>query len=742
MHARTARIAGLVAALVAAASESFGAPAGVAEQPADKAQADPQRVEVSAPAASDIEQRRRDPVAKTVYGRAELDKYGDLSVSDVLKRLPGVNMQAGSPKLRGLGAGYTLVLINGEPAPPGFSLDNLSPSQVERVELTRGPSAEHSAQAVAGTINIILREAPRQRQRELRTTLGYTALRPVVSANGSWGDRLGALSFTLPLSIYQWRGQADTLGLRQSLDLGAAPQNLRVVGDDRYWGGGFNFGPRLSWKLGEFDSLNWQTFAQDHRYNSRGQSATEVLLGLPPISVDDQTKNSGYWHMLRSNLQWQTRWADGSKLEVKAGGQASASRFTNLTDGLDGAGVKTLARDAEGQTRERGLSSSGKLTRPLGESHTLALGWDMELRRRTEQRSVVENGQQQLLAFDGQLFEAEVLRRAVYVQDEWEVAPRWSTYLGLRAERISTRSAGLDATLNNSSQVITPIWHLNHKLSAGGKDLLRASLTRSYKAPELASLMSRPGLNSSYPATGPNPQIGPDRIGNPALQPELATGLDLALEQYLAQGGLLSIGGFHRSISGLIRNAVTLQTVSWASVPRWLSQPVNLAHARSTGLEVELKGRAEELMPAASWAPKGLSLRGAFSVYRSSVEGLPGPDNRLEQQQPWSASAGFDQVLAPLTWGASLAWTPSYRVQQTEQQGLTQRRVRTLDTYALWAIDRQTSLRLSANNLLADPSVSLIELQPTALSLSPALQSNYNSRSQHRSFNASLQLKF
>lgn len=59
-----------------------------------------------------------------------------------------------------------------------MSLNNHSPSQVERIEVTKGPTAERSAQAVGGTINTILREAPRQRQRELRTGLGYSAARP------------------------------------------------------------------------------------------------------------------------------------------------------------------------------------------------------------------------------------------------------------------------------------------------------------------------------------------------------------------------------------------------------------------------------------------------------------------------------------------------------------------------------------------------------------------------------------
>ena len=702
-----------------------------------------QQVEISGQPPSETEQRRRDPVARTVYGRDELDKYGDTSVSDVLKRLPGVNMQAGNPRLRGLGAGYTLLLINGDPAPPGFSLDNLSPGQVERIEVTRGPSAEHSARAVAGTLNIILREAPRTRQRELGIRLGYQAWAPTLAANGQWGDRDGRLSYTLPVAVYQWRGQADTFSDRRAVDVNNAPQHLRVNGLDQYWGGGFNLSPRLSWKFSEAESLNLQLFAQRNNFNNRSFSDTEVLQGAAPTSVDERYVSGGHWQMQRANLQWVRRWDGGARLEVKGGGQASRSVFRNLTDGLDSAGQPSLARDTTGNNRELSLTSGGKFSRPLGDAHTLALGWDIEHKRRREQRSVIENGAQQLIGYDGQPFEADVRRSALFVQDEWEIAPRWSTYLGLRAEQITTRSIGTDGEFRNTSQVVTPIWHINHKLSATGRDLVRASLTRSYKAPELNALMARPSVNSSYPVTGANPQIAPDRTGNPALKPELSTGLDIAFEKYLPQGGVFSIGGFHRRINGLIRNQTSLLTVPWAAVPRWVSQPINLQGASSTGVELELKGRAEELLPA-GWAVKSLSLRASASLYRSTVDGITGPDNRLEQQQPWSATAGFDHVIGQvldgphLTYGASLAWTPGYRTQQSNDQAQTSASSRTLDAYTLWAISRQTSLRLAVNNLLADGTRNLTELQPAL----GDLQSTLSSRSSRRSFQAGLLVKF
>ncbi len=700
-----------------------------------------QQVEVTGRSTlSDAEQRRREPVAKTIYGREELDKYGDTAVSDVLKRLPGVNLQGGNPRLRGLGAGYTLVLINGEPAPPGFSLDNLSPSQVERIEVTKGPTAEHSAQAVGGTINIILREAPRQRQRELRIGLGYNAARPTGSFNGTYGDRFGDLSVALPISAYQWRGAARSEGERHAADVRQAQLHARTTNHEDSWGGGANFGPRLNWKLSETDSLNLQSFLQRNDFRNAGRTLTEVLEGTPPISVNDRYLNRGHWQMARINLQLVRRWADGARLEAKAGAQASASHYDTQVDGLDAGGASTLDRHSSGDNREQGATTSGKWTRPWRENHTFALGWDVEQRRRREVRTVIENGQSQLVGFDGEPFEAHIERQALYAQDEWVIAPQWSAYLGLRGERLSTTSRGSSDALHSTSQVLTPVLHLNHKLDAKGRDLIRASLTRSYRAPDAGQLLARPSINASYPLDTTNPEIGPDRIGNPALKPELATGLDLAFEKYFSAGGLMSIGVFHRRIDGLIRQQVTLQDVAWASVPRWVSQPVNLRRATSSGLELELKGRAGELWPGWFDSALALDVRASASVYRSRVEDIPGPDNRLESQQPWSLTLGFDHAMKawPLTYGASFAYTPAYRTQQTVAQALAQGPSRTLDAYLLWAFDRQTMLRVAANNLRPLDTISRTTLPDDGA----IHQDSWTRRHSRTTFQASLTLKY
>jgi outer membrane receptor for ferrienterochelin and colicins len=218
----------------------------------------------------------------------------------------------------------------------------------------------------------------------------------------------------------------------------------------------------------------------------------------------------------------------------------------------------------------------------------------------------------------------------------------------------------------------------------------------------LSALLARPNLSPLFTdTTKPNTEASPDRRGNAGLKPELATGFDIAFESYLKGGSMFSIGGFHRNVNNLIRNVTSLQTVSYASVPRYVSTPVNFSKAQTTGLEFEVKGRAGELLPSLFDMKTALNLRASLNYYRSSVDALPSPNNRLDGQQPWSGNLGFDYRLTglPVNLGASLAYTPGYTTRQTSVQQLDQSRARAVDAFAVWNLSRTMNLRLSASNI-------------------------------------------
>lgn len=105
------------------------------------------------------------------YGLEFFQQLEPISVGDMLKRVPGVAFTSDvgereSPQLRGMGQGFTQVLINGKPVPDAGGetatersvlVDRIPAELVDRVEIIRSPSADIDSQGVGGTINIILK---------------------------------------------------------------------------------------------------------------------------------------------------------------------------------------------------------------------------------------------------------------------------------------------------------------------------------------------------------------------------------------------------------------------------------------------------------------------------------------------------------------------------------------------------------------------------------------------------------
>jgi len=693
----------------------------LAQQEVDRATTSPspgnqlERVEVRR-TLNDTDLRRREPVAKQLYGREELDKYGDTQLSDVLKRLPGINVSGGQLRMRGLGGAYTQILVNGEPAPPGFSLDNLNPAQVERLEVTKAPTADQSAQAIAGTLNIILKDAPRVVQKDLRLGLAYASEKPVINAGFTYGDRIvGGVGFVLPISVYQWNfvNETDSERLRDG-----GLTRLSGSGRDRAHGTGFNVSPRLNWKLGDDETLTLQGFFVQNRFRNEGENTTQELFFDPvksvrPVSVLDTTRNRGTFSANRINLQYNNRFGEDRRIELRAGTGSGGADFNFNFFGRNAAGTPVIERITTGDNKNRNTTLGGKYSQYAGEAHTVTVGSEIERRTRDETRSTVEIDpatglvRPLLPGLEGQPFNATITRTAFYAQDEWEINKQWSAYFGVRHEQIKTVSEGVGSEFNSTSRVTTPLLHLNFKPDPKARDMVRASLTRSYKAADVQQLIARPSINTDYPAIGAgareNTQSAPDRIGNPNLQPELATGLDVAWENYLPAGGMVSVGVFHRRITGLVRNSLAKEnSVSWSTVPRWVAKPINLSKATTQGLELEVKGRAGELFPSLFEPTTALSLRASLNIYRSTVADIVGPNNRLEGQQPWQFNFGADYRLKslPISMGFSAQIAPDFDVQQTNLVSQETLASRSLDAFAMMQVSKEDSVRVSVNGLL------------------------------------------
>jgi iron complex outermembrane receptor protein len=652
-----------------------------------------QRVEIVGRQGS-TELRRAASVAKQIYGREELDRYGDTNALDVMRRLPGVNVDSGGPRMRGLGAGYTQILINGDPAPQGFNLDQLSPSQIERIEVLRAPTADQSAQAVAGSINIILKEASRSSQKSLRLALSNGRDRPTANMNYSISESKGPFNMSLPVSLFEWDRQVRTKVDRRMEGTDGQPAVSEQIGTGTSWGWGYNIAPRFNFKFSDEQTLSIATFFQKGFWNYRTDYLNRAVSGNPVF--DDNAIQDGYWENRRGNLTWVNRFSPDQRIEIKAGIQQGRSAFDSRNMRLGSMQLHTA-----GSNQNDAITQSGKYSHLLGNAHSLTAGWDLENRERLERRSTTDGAGNALLpSFEGQPFEAQVRRQAFYIQDEWEISPQWQLYLGLRNERITSASATITSPVRNESSVLSPLAHVTYKFNPKSRDMIRASLTRSYKAPGLNTLLARPQINGAFTNTSiTNTPLAPDRMGNPALTPELATGIDIAYENYLTNDGIFSVGIFHRNLTNVVRNVTELRTVSWATAQRYISQPQNFSDAVTSGLEFELRGRASDLMPTLLGTAKALNIRTSLSIYSSSVAALNGPNNRLDDQQPWSTNFGFDQRIAglPLSVGGNFSYTPGYETRQTVDQLVKRSSTRGIDLFALMFLSPTMSFRAAAS---------------------------------------------
>ena len=663
-------------------------------------------VQITGSRPDDVQERRHSTAAKIIVGREEIDRYGDSTLGEVLKRLPGVTIQGrpgrgGAIRLRGLGNGYTQILLDGERVPPGFSLDSLTPDQIERIEILRAPTAETGARAIAGTINIITRGGYSKRINDVRLTAVHENGK--VQPSASWTRNFTAGDFIVNYSLNAFRFDRDNSSTTTTIDrrLDDGTVTLEQIDDGRLRvsGGGVHATARIQWRPeGGADSATLTPILFANRFHSRREGMLEQPVGATPPPYDSAvtTARTGT-SLARLNGEWTHRFGPEARVEWRAGfGQARApvnSFRSELTGGTESRTLEEASR-----SRDTTVTASGKLVAQVFDGHSLVSGVELDSNRRADTRTSLQNGMPILTDFADSI-NASSLRLAAYAQDEWSASEHWAAHAGLRWEGIRTRGSVEEGQpeASNRSSVWTPLLHAVWKPDPKGRDQVRISLTRSYRSPTLSSLIARPSVNTRYPVPGPNTPTQADRAGNPNLRPELATGIDIAVERYLAGSGLLSANVFRRNLTNYMRSVTTLETVSYANVPRYVLRAQNVGDATTEGLELEAKFRASDVIEG---APR-IDVRANASVFRSRVRGVPGPDNRLDQQPDYTANVGADHRFAslPLMLGGNLNWTPGYSTRLSDVQWASIGRKLVIDAYGLWTFNPALAVRLSLSNL-------------------------------------------
>jgi len=638
--------------------------------------------------------RRDDTATRIVIGAAALRQHGDLGLVDALKRLPGITIGTGAPgrsgalSLRGLGAGYTQILLNGQKAPTGFDLDSLTPEMVERVEIIRAPTADQRGEAIAGSINIVLAAGARTDADQLTVAWGSSNGRNTPSASWQRNRRAGHRSSAITATASRRAFLVEETGTERAWDPEGTPTVLR---DTTLRAAGtrdvLSLSPSLDATLENGDTLALQGLVDASRFNRVTDIDWISTLGAPLRTSRYQQRTRIDVAQANGSVTWTRAFEQGGTFTTRLRLGGNRERYAYREQGRSPEEQQNLDDHTNARLSVRDLNSTGKYTLPSRGRHALQLGWEGSEDRRDESRV------QHLLPVGGEAewfsdlaFDARIRRLALYAQDDVTLSERWSVYAGARWEQIDTRSEGSGFSgIHRREQILSPVLQSLWKIPGTRSDQLRIALTRTYRSPTLASLIPRP-----YTSTNNRP-LNPDERGNPALRPELATGLDLSYETYGKEGAQLSVGGYVRRLTEVIRTETHLQD------GRWVASPVNGGTAMTWGVEMDTALRLPQVIAGAP----DVALRFNATANDSRVDDVPGPDNRLDEQVRFSSTLGADYLIRTgWTVGGSYTYRTGGSVQVSPGQFETSAYARELDLYSLWSLRAGSKLRLSLNNML------------------------------------------
>ena len=160
----------------------------------------------------------------TVITEEELKTYNYVTVDDALRQVPGLEVQRSGSfgklsevRIRGTGTQQIQVLIDGvrvkSPTAGTFDLSDLSPDQISRIEIVRGPqSTLHGPDAIGGVIQIITKRGEGPFSAYASTEAGnYDTLRERAGFSGSYK----LFDYSFGASWFESNGQFPNDGTEQ-----------------------------------------------------------------------------------------------------------------------------------------------------------------------------------------------------------------------------------------------------------------------------------------------------------------------------------------------------------------------------------------------------------------------------------------------------------------------------------------------------------------------------------------------
>jgi outer membrane receptor protein involved in Fe transport len=666
-----------------------------------------------------------------VYDQEFFAKFEPVSVGDQLRRVPGVAFtsdigESDAPQLRGLGQGYTQVLVNGRPIPGAGNdrtvfVDRIPAEIIDRIEIIRSPSADIDSQGVGGTINIILKDGeslPPGVIARIGATHDVDAGKTRGNGAISWSGRNENESvFWSITGRRRSASTARTWWKRCSRRIrSASPRRSRATAAAGAWWNMTIRSGRSPWSAPRNRTTAIRRTCRSTPTSPSSCPTTRASGSTASCSAPTarSTRTRSSWRATVASgglelddpeLEFQARPFPAGQLrpgrpvhaQVRRGervrgatglqrlpGRRPRDTFDETPDGL----VNREDNEADDKEWTGGLSIKSQMTgwaEAMGiDGVETKFGLSGKAKDRDYRLTVSDDLDDDDFTVSDGRFKYEERRLDAYAVFKWQFNPAVVLETGLRAESTSTEQSfrtdfseageleeSIAGEADNDEFELNPSAHLQWKLTP--VDQLRFSVARTVRRPSIDQLI--PAFELEAP--------GDEDVttGNPDLSFETSVGFDLGYEHRIGKRGIFGVNFFYRDISDLIALVNTGQDVSGLGLdpedfPGGLYTFQNIGDATVSGIEFDLSTPLDFF---------GMPNTGVFANYTKldseRDDPATGEDIQIDFQPDYVYNVGVTHDIP--TWGA--AFGLSYQ-KQGESRFVTVRRDREASsTTATWS---------------------------------------------------------
>lgn len=619
--------------------------------------------------ASGIEQKITDaPASITVIQKEELDKKPYVTLLDAVREVEGVDVGETTDKtgqggisIRGMGAEYTLILIDGKRQnnvgdiyPNNFGgnqFNHIPPKEmIERIEIIRGPASTlYGADALGGVINIITKKigdtwsGSLSHSQTLESdsdfgnddTTEFTVAGPLIK--NRLGLRLRGSLYNRDASNPQYEPGIDPNGNQVPRELGFGSGGRTVDNENT------NLGARVDLRITDRQDLTFDFETSSQTYDNKPQDGNNPLGTTDSV---DRLPRAGYaknqeFNREQASIRHQGSWGF-------ANSDISLHHIETRNDG------RTLPLTALERLEYDQLIANGATGQQISDAFLPRPKRVLETRQTTLDLKFDSLVGDHLLVYGAQYMDAEMedgtfgmtgsgfsagktqphRQWAVFAEDNWEVTQDFSLTGGVRYDHHNIFGGNTSPRLYGNWD-ITPEWTLKGGVSTG------------YKAPKASDLFE--GI-TGFGGQGTKPFVG-----TPDLTPEKSVNSEIAIYYTHPEGHNFNATLFSNQFKDKIDSGGSILHCDDSGAnpsncanlaPEWnqllgdgyeFGQEINIDRAEINGLE--LAGRY--------WITDPLSIRANYTYTDAEIKSGDNKGDPLSGTAKHMANATLDWQVTP-----------------------------------------------------------------------------------------------